>query len=266
MTASKTVVLFATPSYDHRVSYEFFKSSIETEWALTAAGIAHGYIGRGGDQFIAKVRNKLTTEFLVQYPMGTDLFFIDDDVGWPAAKVIEFLNRPEDIVAGIYPKKQETLDFPVELEADKATGKLIERNGLIRATGVPTGFMRIKRHVLEELVKHCGQFHELDADGTKRYHYALFRTGISEDGEFNGEDWTFCQNARAAGFEIWVDPNIPFTHRGNKLWSANLADHLDVFRSKGEAAAQETATHGKPLPASDEAPALENDPAKGDHR
>lgn len=231
-----TCVIFGTPSYDHRVCYEFYKSGLETEWALNARGIARGYIGRGGDQFIAKVRNKIATEFLQNYPMATHLFFLDDDIGWPALKVIEFLDRREDIVAGIYPKKQETRDFPVELEADSDTGSLIERDGLVKARAVPTGFMCIRRGVLEKLAEAAGTFREMDADGTWQTHYEIFRCGVM-NGEFNGEDYIFCLNAQAAGFEIWVDPDIKFTHRGNKKWSDNLADHLEVFREKARMAA-----------------------------
>lgn len=232
-----TCVIFATPCYDHRVCYEFLKSSLETEWALNARGIARGYIGRGGDQFIAKVRNKIVTEFLKNYPMATHLFFLDDDIGWPPGKVIEFLDRPEDIIAGIYPKKQENRDFPVELEADAFSGSLVERDGLVKARGVPTGFMRIKRRVLEKMAEVSGTFREMDADGTWGEYYEIFRCGVM-NGEFNGEDYIFCQNAMAMGFEIWVDPNIPFTHRGNKKWADNLSLHLDVFREKAKVASE----------------------------
>lgn len=230
-------VIFGTPCYDHRVCYEFLRSSLETEWALNARGWARGYIGRGGDQFIAKARNKIVSEFLQNYPMATHLFFLDDDISWPAKKAIEFLERDLDIIAGVYPKKQEQRDFPVELEADKTTGALVEVNGLVKARAVPTGFMCIKRRVLEALAEQSGIFRETEADGIQKEFYNIFRTGVMNE-EFNGEDYLFCMNAQALGFDIWVDPDIEFTHRGNKKWSDTLALHLDVFREKGKVAAQ----------------------------
>lgn len=234
---TSTCVIFGTPTYDHRVCYEFHRSALETEWALNAKGWARGYIGRGGDQFIAKARNKIATEFLQSYPMATHLFFIDDDVGWPAHKVIEFLSRPEDIIAGIYPKKQDDRDFPVELEADATTGELIEKDGLIKARAVPTGFMCIRRRVLEKLAEQAGIFREYEIGAGKREFYNIFRTGVMNE-EFNGEDYLMCLNATALGFEIWVDPNIEFTHRGQRKWTDNLSLHLDVFREKARLAAQ----------------------------
>lgn len=258
----KPVVCFGTPTYDHRVCYEFFKSSIETVHLLGQKGIQYGFIARGGDQFIAKARNKIVSEFL-SIPQATDLFFLDDDVGWPAEAVIRFLERPEAIIFGAYPKKQTNLDFPVELAVSSDTGELIERDGLLRANSGPTGFMRIKRHVLETLAVHAGTFHEEDADGVERTHPNIFRTGVGEDGVFCGEDWIFCQNWRRLGGELWCDPNIAFTHRGNRLWSATLGEHLDVFRAKGLKAAQELRTHDSPLPSSDDPPSRETDAAAG---
>ena len=160
-----TLVLFATPSLDHRVCMDFFCSSLETQRLLMAAGIGQGYIQIGGDCYLAKVRNKLVAQFLA-HADATDLFFLDDDIGWQPEKVIEFLSRPEEVVAGIYPKKSDDLDFPVELEADAETGQLIERDGMVRASAVPTGFLRIKRAAIERLVAANGVFRETERGET----------------------------------------------------------------------------------------------------
>ena len=221
-------MIFATPTLDHRVTLDFFRSSLETDWLLATHGVPHGYKQVGGDQFIAKARNRLVAEFLIEFPMATDLFFLDDDISWPAAKVLEFLNRPEDVVCGVYPKKTETLEFPVELESQD--GALIEHDGLYRAVGAPTGFMRIKRHVLESLASYARMYEEENKDGTKGKRWAIFEAGVNYDaGAFWGEDYVFCQKARARGFGIWVDPNIAFTHRGQRNWSGTLAPTIQSW-------------------------------------
>jgi len=261
---SQQICIFGTPCYDHRVCYEFFRSSIETISALSGSGIPYGFIARAGDQFIAKARNKIVSEFLA-IPQATDLFFIDDDVGWPAEAVLRLLNRPEDIVFGAYPKKQAETDFPVELVADSVTGALNERDGMVMAKAGPTGFMRIKRHVLERLAEHSGTFHEIDADGVDRTHPNIFRTGVSEDGFFCGEDYIFCQNWLALGGELWCVPDIEFTHRGNKMWRDTLANHLDVFRAKGIAVAKEKSANDRPLPPENATPERTDREASGGH-
>jgi hypothetical protein len=52
-------------------------------------------------------------------------------------------------LCGVYPKKQDNQEFPVTLMMKD--GKVIKRDHLYKADLVPTGFMRIKRHVLEKM-------------------------------------------------------------------------------------------------------------------
>jgi hypothetical protein len=225
--SSERFVLFATPTLDFRVSIEYLSSTIETEWALARAGIKSAYKGLGGDCFVDKARNRLVTEYLAQFPQAQDFFFLDDDIGWPAAKVIEFLNRPQDIVCGVYPRKKDEPEFPVTLEIDEATDNPIQRDGLYKAILVPTGFMRIKRKALEKLVEGCRMYMEQNADGTASLHFELFKTGINDkDGRWWGEDSWLCDRAKEKGIEIWVDPDIDFWHRGTKKWGGNFEPAL----------------------------------------
>lgn len=233
----KIDVVFATPSYSHRHAMEYTRSLIETEWVLWQAGCATAHMQRGGDCFVSKVRNKMVTDFLTQFPDCQNFFFLDDDIGWPALKVLEFLNRPEDIVCGIYPKKSDEIDFPVELAYDENTGLLIERDGLMEAWVVPTGFMRIKRHVLEKMADKFGTFKDIDLEngvGVVKDYYNIFECGPAPSANmlFWGEDYTFCKKWLAMGGSIWIDPNMEFTHRGNKKWTDNMFNHIGMLREK----------------------------------
>jgi len=221
-------VIFATPTLDHRVSIEYLRSSKETDWLLDTKGISYGYKQVAGDTFVAKARNRLVTEFLLEFPSASHLFFLDDDIGWPAAKVWEFLNRPEDIVAGAYPKKCDKPEFPVELEL--ADGRFIERDGLYRAILAPTGFMCIRRGVLERMAAASTCYKEAHIDGEMRDRWAMFEAGVyAQAGEWWGEDYCFCQKWRDMGGEIWVDPDIEFSHRGHKKWTGNFGHHLGRY-------------------------------------
>lgn len=238
-------VIFATPSLTHTVSLDFLRSWTNTVWALKDAGISHGRIDRGGDCFIDKVRNKLVQEFL-DGP-GTDLFFLDDDLGWPAQKVMDFIARPEPILAGVYPKKMDTMDWPVALDADLGTGELITDQGLYLASFAGCGFIRIKREVLEKLVPLVPRFTDPEANGKTGDYPLLFKTGVDARGWYEGEDVSFFRLARANGYDLWVDPDIDFKHRGGKTWGGNLSHHLDTFREKARIAAakQELVSDGE---------------------
>jgi hypothetical protein len=264
------MVCVATPMYEHKVCYEYHRSYIQSLSLCSSRGFNIGHMAVGGDQFIAKARNRLVRMFL-QTSAATDLFFIDDDVGWPPEAFLKFIQRPEDVLCGIYCKKQETLDWPVELLGDQATGELTERDGLVKIQGGPTGFMRIRRHVIETLARNAAKFLDLAPDGSDQEYPEVFYTGTFEFGDkgrrFHGEDWLFCQDVQKAGFEVWADPNIEFTHRGQKVWRATLADSLAIYREKGRAAAKEIAEHGnigETLPVQDGPPSLQDGEAAGD--
>lgn len=250
--AGQQVVMFATPSLDHRVCLEYKTSWTQTVWALNDARIPHGCIDRGGDQFIQKIRNKLIDEFLTVHTSATDLFFLDDDIGWPATKVLEFLARPEDIIAGVYPRKfQDMVDFPVELMADTDTGGLVERDGLVRAKSIPMGFVRMKRHVLERLAAGAERFFDMEKGGEVKSYPAIFEAGRAADGWFWGEDYVLSRKWETLGGEIWVDPDIQFTHRGNYVWTNSMVRHLDQYRVRAAEAVEKSRQQLAPAPALD---------------
>lgn len=223
---TQQVVIFATPSYEHKVSLEYLQAWTETTWLMGPMGIAYGCDYVGGDHWIENARNILATNFLRKFPMATDLFFFDDDVGWPAGKVIEHLRRPEDVVFGAYPKKTDPAkepEYAVDLET--VDGNIVEQDGYYRAVSGPAGFMRIKRHVLEKLAETAERYMHPQSDGSEIELLNIFLTGVNiKERKRWGEDYAFCQKARQAGFGIWLDPNIDFKHRGNWCWKGNIRD------------------------------------------
>ena len=227
----KPYVRFSTPCLTHQVSLEYLMSALRTEKLLLDKGIGHEWSNRPGDPFIGKARSSSACEFLKGE--GTDLFFLDDDIGWPCEKVLEFIERPEPVLAGVYPHKLEETSFPCSLEADG--DHLVEKDGLYRAVMAPTGFMRIKRWVLEKLYHLSPPYRETEADGTVYERRAIFNTGPGADGNWWGEDYAFCNSCRAEGIEVWIDPDIPFYHRGTKRWGSNMNDSLPAFRERARA-------------------------------
>lgn len=229
-----TVVRFSTPCLSSSVSIEFLMSALKTERLLSAQGIDHEWSNRPGDPFIAKARSSAACEFL-KGP-GTDFFFLDDDIGWPAEKVLEFLQSDAPVIAGVYPHKMEELSWPCSLEANGP--ELVEANGLFRAVLAPTGFMRIKRWVLEKLYETAPPYRETEASGETFERRAIFNSGPAADGNWWGEDYAFCNACRAEGIDIWIDPDINFFHRGTKRWGANMAQSIAAFKDKAMAKAE----------------------------
>lgn len=232
------MIRFCTPCLTHQVAIEYLMSALATEKLLLARSLPHEWCNRPGDPFVAKARSTMVSEFLAS--KGTDLFFLDDDLGWPADKVLEFIERPEPVLAGVYPQKLDEVSFPCSLEIG-ADGGLIERDGLFKALLVPTGFLRIKRWVLEKLWEEATPYRETDASGKIHEARAVFNSGPAKDGQWWGEDFAFSNSCQLADIEMWIDPDIPFYHRGAKRYGAKMSHSIDVFRNRAKELAKEAA-------------------------
>lgn len=234
-------VIFAVPNISFWVSKEFWQSALRTGIALHTRGIPWIFMDMSGDIYVDKVRNKLATMFVEDFPNAENFFFIDDDVGWPEDKVIEFLERDEAVIVGTYPKKQTgQIEFPIDLARDE-DGDFVEHNGLFKVLSIaPTGFMRIKRWVFEKFADHYGTFIDSPEKetGVFRSWRDLFAHGIGENGQFWGEDTTFVRRCIGMGIDVWVDPNVEMTHRGSYLWKGKLLEHVGSVHSGRLEAAQ----------------------------
>lgn len=239
------LILFGIPSFAGAPCEEFFVSWTATLSALGAAGIPSGTCMAAHDPYLGKVRNKIATEFLTQWPQATHLFFLDDDIGWPAQKVVDMIRHDVDLVAGVYPKKTDNPEYPVQLAMED--GQPIEKNGLYKAALAPTGFMCIKRHVLERLAAKAGQYLDTTNPNASVWQFNIFDNGFflpsgevplnqgGVRGEFWGEDYYFGRKWRDMGGDIWIDPDIEFSHRGSKAWRGNFNHAILAWREQQKA-------------------------------
>ncbi len=230
-------VFFATPTFSGHPSYEFCGAMWNVVSVLLQNGIDACHRFHPGLQFVEVARNILCTQFLQNSSAG-DLFFIDDDVGgWPPQKVLQFLNRPEPVICGVPPFKQDSPNYPVQImlvdehgryDPMGPTGKVQERDGLYRVSQIPMGFCRIKRHVIEHFAAQSATYAWAQEGGKMLTVFDIFRKG-PRDGEYVGEDMMFAQRCIDDGIEMWVDPDIDFRHRGSKSWDGNFKPSLDAF-------------------------------------
>ena len=93
----------------------------------------------------------------------------------------------------------------------------IDKN-LAKVRHVATGFMMIKRNVIEKMAlafpstKYVDDVHFLKEEENK-HAYALFDCGV-EEGHYFSEDWLFCHRWSKMGGSIWIDVSIALTHTG----------------------------------------------------
>jgi hypothetical protein len=93
----------------------------------------------------------------------------------------------------------------------------IEKN-LAKVRHLATGFMMIKRTVIEKMMKAFPSTKYVDdvnflKSEENNFAYALFDCGV-EDGHYFSEDWMFCHRWTKMGGSIWMDVSISLTHTG----------------------------------------------------
>jgi hypothetical protein len=211
-------VFLATPAYGPVVA-GFAYALAATTAALARKGIVAEVALYAGDCHVDDARNTLVSQFL----QGdcTDLVFLDSDLRWEPEALLRLLAYDRDVVAGTYPFKGNE-GFPVRY----LPGELwSEHDGLLEVAGVPTGFLRIRRSVLERLAAEAPTF---KSKSPERPPVPLIFERLVHNGCRIGGDYAFCHKWRALGGKIYLDPEIEFDHFGEQFWSGSVGHHLRV--------------------------------------
>lgn len=207
-------LMIAIPEYDGSTKAANNFGMYGAIMELLCAGIVPEPVQGLNCCYLDLVRNDLVRQFLES--KADRLLFVDADVGFPGDAVLKVANTCKPVVAGVYPKKTEDAEWPVQfaqsyLKADPETG-------LVEAFRVATGFLCIHRRVFEALAQkpHVPWF----IDDRNIGMHAFFQTSY-QDGRFLGEDFFFCDLWRSVGGKIWIHPDIDFMHVGNYTWKGN---------------------------------------------
>jgi hypothetical protein len=95
-------------------------------------------------------------------------------------------------------------------------------NNLIEVKHLATGFMMIKRNVIEHMFKVFPYTKYVDDIGfltqpENEFAYALFDCGV-EHGHYLSEDWMFCERWRKMNKSVFVDVSISLNHTGTETF------------------------------------------------
>jgi predicted O-methyltransferase YrrM len=208
-------VLLAVPTYDDPSAALTFSLARSRE-ALTEAGIQSALLILQGNCHVDDARNSIVRDFLESD--CTDLVFLDSDVTWEPEGLVRLCSRDVDIVGGVYPYRREGGEnMPVRLMDG---GEV--RDGLREVEGLPTGFMKIRRHVLEEMAARAPWYFD------KIYPTALvFNRSEPDDGHNRwGGDLDFCRRWREMGGKLYAEDEIRLGHVAKVIVYDSLGAHL----------------------------------------
>ncbi len=174
----------------------------------------------------------MSAKFLIN-KQTTHLFFIDADIGFEPWHVLTVLNMKKDMAAGLYPMKQ----MPLKWVINSIPGSATQEEHLEEVSKAGTGFLCIKRDVFHKLKKHpkvhkynndIGLPTELDPEM-----YTFFDTDV-RDNRYYSEDWTFCENWRDIGGQVFIDKRVLLKHLGyfNFSHEAETKVRKDVAESE----------------------------------
>lgn len=214
--ASGQKVMLATTAYDSPdASYTF--SIARSREALTAAGIQSAYYLLQGNCHVDDARNAVVRDFLESD--CTELVFLDADVSWEPEVLVALCRIDRDLVGGIYPYRRESEEetMPVR-HLPQIT---VDADGLIEVEGLPTGFMRIKRRVIETMAATAKHF--LKDHG--KPHPVLFERDYFGGGR-RGGDIHFCMIWREMGGKVFAAPELRLGHAGSMVLKDSLGASL----------------------------------------
>lgn len=199
-------VFVATPAYDGRVLTDYAMSLAESCLVGPVNNIFVMASVMGNGAFIDIARNHFVRMFLESN--STHLFFIDADLRWEARAFVELARANLPICAGAYRKRQDPEEYPLRYVSNP-DGTIKLRDGWIMADRVATGFLCIRRDVIEKMVA-LGDWIKVGGDPEAP---RLFYTKFEPDGRFIGEDFAFCDDyVRIFKQDIPVWPDFEFTH------------------------------------------------------
>lgn len=190
--------------------------------ALAGRGDRVNIFDETGNAMIGDGRGLMVSKFLESD--GTHLVFVDSDVAWEAGALVRLVDHPVDFVAGLYPQRKDPINYCCQWDTSKKEIELSE-DGLIEVYGVPAGFMRCSRAMLERMVEAFpdSQFYCREAPNETVHNlFGEYRVGKIKF----GEDYAFCRRWRDIGGKVWIDPNITMGHVGFKTFMGNVSDWL----------------------------------------
>ena len=220
-----TRVHLCMPCYGGQLTESTFMSYIK--WANVARqlGLDWTVETMTNESLISRARNTLTAKFL-HTKESTHLMFVDADIGWEPWHLLVMLNHDKDVVGGLYPMKSLPVKWCVNGIPDAVQD---DPSGLIEVTKTGTGFLLMKRHVFEKLNAHPAVkpfINDIGLDpALNPYMKTYFDTAVREN-RYYSEDWTFCENWRDIGGQVFVDKRVLLKHTGTYVFDYQTQDKL----------------------------------------
>ena len=216
-TTPKRQVIIATPVKDLYCGISpLFNESLTPTIKLGEARGIEIFPLYQDDAMLQRARNYLLS-LAVQHQVD-DLIWIDADIGWNPEDFFKLLDYPVDVVGGIYPKRSDTEEYPLQVQGNRIP--IDQRTGLLEVSGLGTGFLRFSKNAYLALWNSSREYK--DKGNIARWAFEI----LDENGELIGEDIFACHKLLKLGFKVYLDGNINCAHVGPKIHRGNFIEYL----------------------------------------
>jgi hypothetical protein len=245
--------LILTPCFGGMVSVEYTNSALKLAAVITGKGMQASIRLWQGSSLITQVRNEALAHFL-SHTIFTHVIWIDADIGFEPEAVLRLLLLDRDVIAGAYPHKHfwpapkgispnltsreraaAQLRYPVNgVKADGSKMPLdVGSDGLLEVAEAPTGFMCIKRGVLDRMIEAYPDLKYVPdgpPDPVRTAHcYRFFDVMVEpETNRYLSEDYAFCRRWRDIGGAVFIDTTARLRHVGAQVYDGDFATTLRV--------------------------------------
>lgn len=254
LSKNKVCLYILTPHYGGMCYVNYMKSLIATISRMKEVGVELHLEFCNNDSLVSRARNNLVAKAMTN-PNMTHMLFIDNDITWDPDSILKLIVADKPLVGGIYPlkhynwerlvttnpenpnvvqnwidRKNQSMFKDAIADVDMVHHRMLSynlnystptlkiENNLTAVRHIATGFMMIKRKVIEKMqlafpsTKYVDDVGFLSSKESEQA-FALFDCGV-EDGHYFSEDWLFCHRWTKMGGEIHVDVTINLNHTG----------------------------------------------------
>lgn len=262
LTKNRVKVCILTPCYGSVCFVNYVFCLMKTKELLTKYNIELEIKFCKNDSLVSRARNNLIAKAMSD-PSITHILFIDNDITWDPVNVIKLIISDKPLIGGVYPLKHynwEKLsndkDFVkkvinkknnsmlknvmdddlliqhslLDYNMNYSTNKIKIHKNITEVKHIATGFMMIKRGVIEKMfqafpnTKYIDDVHFLEPNENE-FAYALFDCAV-ENGHYLSEDWLFCNRWTNLGGKIFIDVSINLTHTGIEDYNGSYITSL----------------------------------------
>jgi hypothetical protein len=178
-------------------------------------------IYRGDDGILERARSIVATRFLQETDADV-LLSIDADIIFRAADAVAIGQQAitHSMVGGIYTMRTPHGPWPVMRMYRDEPVVLSDDPTPIRVPAVGTGFLATHRRVFEAMIDRAGLQLQQSEGASPFYPFYLYAPAqVNGRWQWLGEDIAFCELARRAGFDTYVNPAIRLQHVGRKAFT-----------------------------------------------